>query len=38
MQDNGIFYTFVLCTTASPIAFTYILPVMSLLVDNTLKT
>ena len=28
----GIFYTFVLCTTASPIAFTYILPVMSLLV------
>ena len=32
MQDNGIFYTFVLCTTASPIAFTYILPVMSLLV------
>ena len=28
----GIFYTFVLCTTASPIAFTYILPAMSLLV------
>lgn len=28
----GIFYTFLLCTTASPIAFTYILPVMSLLV------
>lgn len=28
----GIFYTFVLCTTASPIAFTYILPVTSLLV------
>lgn len=27
-----IFYTFVFCTTASPIAFTYILPVMSLLV------
>lgn len=28
----GIFYTFVICTTASPIAFTYILPVISLLV------
>lgn len=28
----GIFYTFVLCTTQSPIAFTYILPVTSLLV------
>ena len=28
----GIFYTFVICTTASPIAFTYILPVTSLLV------
>lgn len=28
----GIFYTFVLCTTASSIAFTYILPVTSLLV------
>lgn len=28
----GIFYTFVMCTTASPISFTYILPVMSLLV------
>ena len=28
----GIFYTFVLCTTASPIAFTYILPVTSLFV------
>ena len=28
----GIFYTFVLCTTESPIAFTYILPVTSLLV------
>lgn len=28
----GIFYTFVICTTASPISFTYILPVMSLLV------
>lgn len=28
----GIFYTFLLCTTASPIAFTYILPVISLLV------
>ena len=28
----GIFYTFVLCTTDSPIAFTYILPVTSLLV------
>ena len=27
-----IFYTFVLCTTESPIAFTYILPVTSLLV------
>ena len=27
-----IFYTFVICTTASPIAFTYILPVTSLLV------
>lgn len=28
----GIFYTFVTCTTASPIAFTYILPVTSLMV------
>lgn len=28
----GIFYTFVVCTTDSPIAFTYILPVTSLLV------
>lgn len=28
----GIFYTFAICTTASPIAFTYILPVTSLLV------
>ncbi len=28
----GIFYTFLLCTTESPIAFTYILPVVSLLV------
>lgn len=28
----GIFYTFVICTTASPIAFTYILPVTSLLI------
>lgn len=28
----GIFYTFVICTTASPIAFTYILPATSLLV------
>lgn len=28
----GIFYTFVICTTSSPISFTYILPVMSLLV------
>ena len=28
----GIFYTFVICTTASTIAFTYILPVTSLLV------
>ena len=28
----GIFYTFVICTTASSIAFTYILPVTSLLV------
>lgn len=28
----GIFYTFVICTTASPIAFTYILPVTSLFV------
>ena len=28
----GIFYTSVICTTASPIAFTYILPVTSLLV------
>lgn len=28
----GIFYTFVVCTTASPIAFTYIFPVTSLLV------
>ena len=28
----GIFYNFVICTTASPIAFTYILPVTSLLV------
>ncbi len=28
----GIFYTFLICTTNSPIAFTYILPVVSLLV------
>ncbi len=28
----GIFYTFLLCTSSSSIAFTYILPVMSLLV------
>ena len=28
----GIFYTFVTCTTESPIAFTYILPVASLMV------
>ena len=28
----GIFYTFLICTTDSPIAFTYILPVTSLLV------
>ena len=28
----GIFYTFLVCTTDSPIAFTYILPVVSLLV------
>ena len=28
----GIFYTFVICTTESPIAFTYILPVTSLLI------
>lgn len=28
----GIFYTYLLCTTASPIAFTYILPVTSLLI------
>ena len=28
----GIFYTYVICTTSSPIAFTYILPVTSLLV------
>ena len=28
----GIFYTYVICTTSSPIAFTYILPVVSLLV------
>lgn len=28
----GIFYTFLICTTASPIAFTYILPVVSILV------
>lgn len=28
----GIFYTFVLCTAESPIAFTYILPVTSMLV------
>lgn len=28
----GIFYTYVVCTTASPIAFTYVLPVTSLLV------
>ena len=28
----GVFYTFVICTTESPIAFTYILPVTSLLV------
>ena len=28
----GIFYTFLICTTDSPIAFTYILPVVSLLI------
>ena len=28
----GIFYTFLLCTTTSPIAFSYILPIISLLV------
>lgn len=28
----GIFYTFLICTTSSPIAFTYILPVVSILV------
>ena len=28
----GIFYTFLICTTDSPIAFTYFLPVVSLLV------
>lgn len=28
----GIFYTYLICTTDSPIAFTYILPVVSLLV------
>lgn len=28
----GIYYTFLICTTDSPIAFTYILPVVSLLV------
>ena len=28
----GIFYTFLICTTDSPIAFTYILPVVNLLV------
>lgn len=28
----GIFYTFIVCTTPSPIAFTYILPVISLIV------
>ena len=28
----GIFYTYVICTTSSPIAFTYVLPVTSLLV------
>lgn len=28
----GIFYTYVICTTDSPIAFTYVLPVTSLLV------
>lgn len=28
----GIFYTFLICTTDSPIAFTYILPIVSLLV------
>lgn len=28
----GIFYTFLICTTDSPISFTYILPVVSLLV------
>lgn len=28
----GIFYTYVICTSSSPIAFTYILPVTSLLV------
>ena len=32
MIGYGIFYTFVVSTTASPIAFTYILPVTSLLV------
>ena len=29
----GIFYTYVISTTSSPIAFTYILPVTSLLVN-----
>ena len=36
----GIFYTYLLCTTASPIAFTYILPVTSLLIifkENIVK-
>lgn len=28
----GIFYVFLLCTTTSPIAFTYILPIISLIV------
>ena len=32
VNGYGIFYTFVICTTESPIAFTYILPVTSLLV------
>lgn len=27
----GIFYVFLLCTTTSPIAFTYILPIISLI-------
>ena len=33
----GIFYTFLICTTDSPIAFTYILPVVSLSPDAQKK-